>query len=492
VILKGLALLLLIVNLIERSASAQDAPLTRIEIGAIVGAQYIPGSERFFLYAEPANGSLHAVLWRDEVVQLARASLAVGQKYGFSLDFSRRGTKNFKPEDIYDFTSIAARLSKPDAANPILSALGASLGSLRVPAPSAKPAKNEVRRLTGALNHLMADRSLLNALCREETNPDAAPLLKDGCDTHLARLIIEDFVGRGLRRDIEHRYVITYKPIMANDDLRQIFSSTRAEAVMLSGDAWLKTLAGDGGLLPRGLEVGPSEVNLCAEEAMAASEQGRDIPGGERAEYFGMDFEYAQPPDLPAKVIWFADQRLIVSTGRDEDSPPDCSDRFAADLNKNLPRILNYDGQLGSDLRNLSALLELSRSVNYFTDLAPIDVQYLLTVPTERIRNVPPPVVDTPIRFAASGRALGYRSFGGVIFGGSSLSGIPAVGQQVETPSGGDDPADRKPIEPGFIVKTVEIDGNRLLRIEISSILMKTANPRNKPAAEISAAKQEP
>lgn len=490
-ILKGLALLLLVLSLVQRSASTQAASLTKVEIGAIVGAQYIPASERFFLYAEPGNGSLGAVLWRDEVVQVARASLAVGQEYGFSLDFSRRGTKAFKSGDIYDFNDIAGRLSKADASNPILSALRARLGSLRVPSPAAKPSKNEIRRLTDALNHLLADPSLLPALCREVSNPDTAPLLKDGCDTRLVRLIIEDFVGRGLRRDIEHRYVITYKPVMVNDDLRQIFSSTRAEAVMLSADAWLKTLAGDGGQLPRGFEVGPSEVNLCAEEAMVASQRGHDIPSGEHAEYFSLDFEYSHAPALPGKVIWFTNQRLIVTTGRDDHSEPDCSDRFATDLNKNLPRILNHDGQLPSDLRNLSALMELSRSVNYFTDLASIDDQYLLTVPTERIGNVPPSVVDTPIRFAASGRTQGYRSFGGVMFGGASF-GIPALGQQVETPPGDDDPGDRKPTEPGFVVKPVEIGGNKLLRIEISSILMRTGDPRNKPSAEITAAKEKP
>ncbi len=461
--------------LVVRGAPAQGPPLTRIEIGNIVGAEYIPASARFFLYAEPGSGTARAELWRDEVVQTARAWLAVGQNYGFSLDFSRRGTKEFKPDDIYDYNEIVRRLSKSNQKDPVLDVLRDRLGRIALPAASSKPSKRDLRRLTEALNHLMADSSLVPMLCNKAPNPVLASLLKDGCHARRARLIIEDFIGRGVRRDIEHKYVIEYKPTWASVYLQRIFSSGRSEALLLSGDARLKALAGDGGQVPSGLPFGVvSEVNLCGDEAMNASQLGNEIPNGERAEHFSLVSDYANSPALPGKVIWFTNQHLVVSTDRAADAQPDCSDRFAAALTKNLPRIINYDGQIGSDLKNLLALLELARAIDYFAPFGGIDKDYLRTIPTERITNVPPPVVDTPIRFARAGKAFGYRSFGGVLLGDSPFSPTPKNWEVTEATSGKDNPEDSRLIEPGFAVKTIAINGTTLLRVDITSILTRT------------------
>ena len=76
-----------------------------VAVGAIVGAQFDRG--RFAIYAtEPARDT-PSVIWTDEVVQLALASLDYGSHYGFSLDFERGGEKKFEPRDIGDLTELA-------------------------------------------------------------------------------------------------------------------------------------------------------------------------------------------------------------------------------------------------------------------------------------------------------------------------------------------------------------------------------------------------
>src|SRR2546425_417114 len=175
-------------------------------IGEIVGAQFAKNPNRFFLYATQAANGNDSTIWADEIVQLALASLTVGPNYGFSLDFERNGTSEFKPEDIGDLVRFKKVLNSP---HPIRQLLQEKIDSLlrKIATQSLDPRTDRQikQMIAGALNKAL-DQDLAALISPEDVivSPEVRELiLQDRTSRRIRRLILEDVLAPEINRDVK-------------------------------------------------------------------------------------------------------------------------------------------------------------------------------------------------------------------------------------------------------------------------------------------------
>ncbi|MFN0102575.1 MAG: hypothetical protein ACKV2U_10855 [Bryobacteraceae bacterium] len=479
--------LLLIVGLARQSAWCQPPPdaldsstvigawFHRVEFGELAGAQYVPEENRFFLYAT-REGPM-SMLYRDHVAQLARGALETDD-FGFSLDFTRRGTEAFQGHDILDCRRFADTLLANS--HPYAQALrkrlnrDADLEALRQADP-AKPPKSARARLAAFLNQArqMDDLwPLLNA----EISPEAKELLDNpprGRERKqiLGRFLLEDFFRNSvLRRDLNDAYKIVYKPLANSPVVTAILSGSRTEHTLLTADYWLKRLGGGYGV-PSDLFYGPSELGLCISAAREQARKGQPIALGEYVNFFALETTYEADGGLPGLALWFRNPRIVVRAGGvDDGPPPPCAERFAASLTRHVPNLMNYPGELGVEMRMLKGLLVLNRAMNFMASVTPADLHKIRRVPAERFENKPPRVIPVPIMFAEQGQAHGLIISGGVKFERSAAKKQPQ-GSDVRSAAPAGSQATREEDAPGFLTTKITVGGRQLLQIDISSIL---------------------
>jgi hypothetical protein len=106
---------------------------------------------------------------------------------------------------------------------------------------------------------------------------------------------------------------------------------------------------------------------------------------------------------------------------------------------------------------------EKSFAVSWLLGHASPDLEFLRSIRTERIPSTAPKVMTYPIRFVGSSAPVGIGISGGIEVksGASRRSGESRQGPRSRSARS----------EPAFVVSRVEVSGQPLLKIDLSTIL---------------------
>jgi hypothetical protein len=439
------------------------AYFNKMELGEIVGVQYT-GEGRYVILATP-KGNTFSNLWRDEVIQVARMALELeGEaENAVNFDFVRKASSEFRVDDILDPVGLGRTLGSTHPFALTLRELpeGARLAAALTANTAKTPDKRVLRQVVALLNrarqselHIQANADFLS--------PATRVLLDAGAKerTRLNRMILEDFFT-SVDRDVANHYVLQYSSPKAEALLR----GSRTEAIVMAADSDLKHISG--GSAGGEYAVGRSEVVLCGEQARADLQRGAEPHRGEYSTFFALsdlDYERMREGGIGA---WLRNARLTTQAGRVTGETPECATRFAANLTRKTPHILEQDGEIPQHLRDLTTMLLLLRAVRFLAENSvPLSSERLarLSLDTTRLPNMPPKVVQVPLAIAANDRAILFSIAGGVQLGGGPAPLTAPQRAYTATETTSQD-------TPGFLVTTVQVEGRSLWAIDISSIL---------------------
>jgi hypothetical protein len=441
------------------------AVVSKIDVGEMVGVSYSDG--QYLLWATPAEET-HATIFSDEIIQLARLALEIGDEKGagFSLDFTRRGASAFNATDILAPALFGAMLGSKQPLAVMLRGMPEGNGIAQELASESgkKPDKQLLKRAAALLNRAR-ECDLTSLALPAFLSPETRSLLASGKAerSRLSRMVLEDTFSPALQRDVEQRYVIQYKPGDISAKAAALLNGTRSEAILLAADSALKFLTA--GKVGGELAIGPSQMVLCGEQARTDLLRGAEPQRGEYVNFFSLDLEYDRMQG--ATGVWMRDTRLIThADGVTGGQTPSCAMRYAANLTAKMRPILQRDGEIPQELRDLRALLVLHRALVFLSNCAPMSPARLkkLAVDSERLPNIPPKVVRDPLAIAADGKSMVFTVSGGVLFGNTPAP-LPDVSPGLAAHRS------TRPDVPGFLVTGVRVGERSLLQIDISSIL---------------------
>lgn len=456
--------------LVGQESKVYEAPGTifvwgnKMELGEIVGIQFTDEG-RYVLFATP-KGKRYANLWRDEVIQVARLALEAPDTTpsAVSFDFARKASAPFQAEDILDPAGFGVILkSTHPLAELIRQIPGASvLAESLAGVTERKVDKRVLRRVATVLN-LARDGRLPVDPNADFLSPATRRYLQAGpTDLHrLNRMVLEDFFSPSLDRDVDSHYAMEY----TSKDAENLLRGRRTETIVMDADTDLKHISA--GRAGGEYAIGPPEIVLCGEQARADLQQGKEPHRGEYFTYLDLSAPRFRPMADGGLGGWIEHVMLSAHASRVTGEIPECGTRFASNLTRKLPTILEQEGEIPQHLRDLEAMLVLRRAIGFLKqNSVPLSPERLreLALDSEELPNKPPKVVQVPMAIAGGGRAILFSISGGVELG-SDPPPEQTVRQKMSAPQG----AARD--NPGFVGAAVEIGGRSLWAIDISSIL---------------------
>lgn len=445
----------------SQDTGAAPPTMTSVQVGEIVGVSYSRG--RYLLWATPP-GKIGSSLYSDEVIQIARLALEIGDDKGagFSLDFGRKAMAPFQPADILEPVTFGAMLASKHPVAEMLRGLPA--GAELAASLAAQGGKKDLLKRAAELLNRARGLDLLTAAPPHSLSPETLALRASGVTNsdRLSRMILEDVFSPVLQRDIQPTYRIQYKPGEISEKAAELLAGTRSEAILLAADAALKRLSA--GNVGGEYSIGPPELVLCGEEARAELLRGRRPGSGEYVNFFSLDLDYDRMAGVTG--VWMREPRLIAHADAITGETPACASHYVTNLTARLPSILGEEGEIPRQLRDLRTLLVLQRALVFLSNCASMSPGRLKTLAAgaERFPNNPPAVIRSPLMIAAGRQALQLNVSGGVLFGNKPAP-LP-----LETP----DPAPAMNMArgmPGLELTRIQSGNRTLLCIDLSSIL---------------------
>ena len=275
------------------------------------------------------------------------------------------------------------------------------------------------KKVADALNATLSE-NLESLVIPEHVSYDVRQMIVGNPrSARLRRLILEDLFEPALARDVRQSYLIRWRregSDEASDALQEMFAGGKIESTFLAADALLKRLE-SGEDVPTDIAFGPTLLSLCVPEIIGDVRRGLPFKFDSFGAYFDFDVESQRAGELAGQALWFRNPTLTVKaagSGGADGKPRECSIHFAESLTRYVPRLLGDAGTVGQHLRNLTALLTLKRALDWLIGMTTLDGEFLRTIPTRRIENTPPRVMEFPIVFVSGNKPFGIAIVGGI------------------------------------------------------------------------------
>jgi hypothetical protein len=455
---------------------ASERRMSAVEIGELLATETREDPAKLFIFA--SIDAPRTTLTRDLVMDLHRV-VEQCPGFGFSLDLIRRGSKAFTKQDIPNALPLLREIGEnPSKLCQYLRTVLPQGLREKVTTKRAISEKQSASIIVDALNALTNQTELWNSAAFSDVKlePDTAKKLasvdKSQNLATLNRFLLEDAFPQWIVRDIEPRYAIRYYPEQCSESVTKILTSTATERILMASDNMLKRFAYGIGL-PETVSLGPTESFLCAnaiESHLRSGGKINDLFPRPTRYYFDMSINRVSFPRDLGDGAWFDESQLYVRSGTDDpsDAGPRCIQDFAHSLSKNLPALMAAKGDIADTFRKLRTVLLLNWviSLGIYQDIG-MNSRINSCFETTRSINRAPKLEDLPMFFVHNGEVVNHGISGGILFpalfGTSSLGSQSVVGNEKKKSDGCSDPM--------FLVDEVELQGRRVLRIDLSEVV---------------------